>query len=104
MTCAMRHPYRALVWRTQLPGAQFHARRYAVSATGSCSIIPLREPGIAGIVEVVSTAYPDATQFDPRSKYFDPKATAELRAGSASMSNSLPAKQRLFLSVLSVVS
>ncbi|MDB5908986.1 MAG: hypothetical protein JWP34_3100 [Massilia sp.] len=35
------------------------------------------EPGIAGIVEVVSTAYPDATQFDPRSKYFDPKTTAE---------------------------
>jgi predicted RNA-binding protein with PUA-like domain len=35
------------------------------------------EPGIAGIVEVVSSAYPDTTQFDPRSKYFDPKATAE---------------------------
>lgn len=34
------------------------------------------EPGIAGIVEVVSSAYPDATQFDPKSKYFDPKATA----------------------------
>lgn len=35
------------------------------------------EPGIAGIVEVVSTAYPDATQFDASSKYFDPKSTPE---------------------------
>ncbi len=35
------------------------------------------EPGVAGIAEVVSTAYPDDTQFDAASKYFDPKATAE---------------------------
>lgn len=35
------------------------------------------EPGIAGIVEIASTAYPDATQFDPASPYFDPKATPE---------------------------
>lgn len=35
------------------------------------------EPGIAGIAEVASTAYPDDTQFDAASKYFDPKATAE---------------------------
>lgn len=35
------------------------------------------EPGIAGIAEVASTAYPDHTQFDPKSKYFDPKATLE---------------------------
>lgn len=35
------------------------------------------EPGIAGLAEVVSTAYPDPTQFDKRSKYFDPKATRE---------------------------
>ena len=35
------------------------------------------EPGIAGIAEVVSDAYPDATQFDRRSTYFDPKATRE---------------------------
>jgi len=32
-------------------------------------------PGIAGIVEVARLAYPDATQFDYKSKYFDPKAT-----------------------------
>ena len=35
------------------------------------------EPGIAGIAEVASTPYPDHTQFDPKSKYFDPKATRE---------------------------
>ena len=35
------------------------------------------EPGIAGIAEVVSLAYPDATQFDRKSPYFDPKATRE---------------------------
>jgi predicted RNA-binding protein with PUA-like domain len=35
------------------------------------------EPGIAGLAEVVSTSYPDDTQFDPDSKYFDPKATQE---------------------------
>lgn len=32
------------------------------------------EPGIAGLAEVAAAAYPDATQFDPTSKYFDPKA------------------------------
>jgi predicted RNA-binding protein with PUA-like domain len=36
-----------------------------------------REPGIAGIAEVCSAAYPDAKQFDKKSKYFDPKATQE---------------------------
>jgi len=35
------------------------------------------EPGIAGIAEVASTSYPDETQFDPDSKYYDPKATRE---------------------------
>lgn len=33
------------------------------------------QPGIAGLAEVASTAYPDPTQFDPASVYFDPKAT-----------------------------
>jgi predicted RNA-binding protein with PUA-like domain len=32
------------------------------------------EPGIAGIAEVASAAYPDKTQFDRRSDYYDPKA------------------------------
>jgi predicted RNA-binding protein with PUA-like domain len=35
------------------------------------------EPGVAGLAEVASTPYPDETQFDPKSKYFDPKATRE---------------------------
>jgi len=35
------------------------------------------EPGIAGIAEVCKLAYPDATQFDSGSKYFDPKATSQ---------------------------
>jgi predicted RNA-binding protein with PUA-like domain len=32
------------------------------------------EPGIAGLAEVCSAAYPDATQFDSASHYFDPKS------------------------------
>ena len=32
------------------------------------------EPGIAGIAEVASAAYPDATQFDRRSDYYDAAA------------------------------
>ena len=35
------------------------------------------EPGIAGIARVASGPYPDATQFDPASKYFDPRATPD---------------------------
>ena len=34
------------------------------------------EPGIAGLAEVASGAYPDATQFDTRSPYHDPKSLA----------------------------
>ena len=34
------------------------------------------EPGVAGIAKVSRRAYPDATQFDPQSKYHDPKAAA----------------------------
>jgi predicted RNA-binding protein with PUA-like domain len=33
------------------------------------------EPGIAGIVRISRRAYPDATQFDPASEYYDPKAS-----------------------------
>jgi predicted RNA-binding protein with PUA-like domain len=32
------------------------------------------EPGIAGVVEIAKPAYPDATQFDPKSAYYDPKS------------------------------
>jgi predicted RNA-binding protein with PUA-like domain len=36
----------------------------------SCAV-----PGVAGIAQVASAPYPDATQFDCAGKYFDPKAT-----------------------------
>src|SRR5262249_9271203 len=35
----------------------------------SCAV-----PGLAGEMEVVGTAYPDPTQFDPSSRYYDPKS------------------------------
>jgi predicted RNA-binding protein with PUA-like domain len=35
------------------------------------------EPGIAGIAEVASAAYPDPTQFDANSKYHDPRSMPE---------------------------
>tara|TARA_R110002096_G_scaffold23031_4_gene73583 strand:+ start:18917 stop:19369 length:453 start_codon:yes stop_codon:yes gene_type:complete len=36
-----------------------------------------KEPGIVGITRVVSEPYPDPTQFDKKSKYFDPKSKPE---------------------------
>ena len=36
------------------------------------------EPGIVGIGRVASTAYPDPTQFDPKSPYYDPKSKPEV--------------------------
>jgi predicted RNA-binding protein with PUA-like domain len=38
----------------------------------SCAV-----PGVAGIAQVASAAYPDESQFDSAGKYFDPKATRE---------------------------
>ena len=35
------------------------------------------EPGIAGLAEVASAAYPDATQFDATSCHYDAKARAD---------------------------
>ncbi len=35
------------------------------------------QPGIAGIAEVASKPYPDPTQFDPKSDYYDPGSRAE---------------------------
>ena len=35
------------------------------------------EPGIAGLAEVASAAYPDASQFDPKSDYYDPASKRE---------------------------
>jgi predicted RNA-binding protein with PUA-like domain len=38
----------------------------------SCEI-----PGIVGIMDIIKTAYPDFTAFDPHSPYYDPKSTPE---------------------------
>ena len=38
----------------------------------SCS-----EPGVAGIAKVVSKPYPDDTQFDPKSHYYDPRSSKD---------------------------
>jgi len=35
------------------------------------------QPGIVGIAQVASAAYPDPTQFDPQSNYFDPVSKPE---------------------------
>jgi predicted RNA-binding protein with PUA-like domain len=35
------------------------------------------QPGIVGLAEVASAPYPDPTQFDPKSGYYDPASKAE---------------------------
>ncbi|MDQ8020596.1 MAG: EVE domain-containing protein [Moraxellaceae bacterium] len=35
------------------------------------------EPGIAGVARVASPAYPDETQFDEKSRFYDAKSTPE---------------------------
>ena len=43
--------------------------------TNFCRGSPLcPEPGIAGLAEVAGAAYPDPTQFDRKSPYYDPKS------------------------------
>ena len=51
---------------------QMQAGDFALFYHSSCA-----EPGIAGIVEITSGAYPDASQFDPDSPYYDPKASLQ---------------------------
>ncbi len=36
-----------------------------------------KEPGIVGLMKVASEPYPDPTQFDKKSKYFDPKSSTD---------------------------
>lgn len=38
----------------------------------SCAV-----PGVAGVAEVATEAYPDPTQFERKSDYYDPKSTRE---------------------------
>lgn len=35
------------------------------------------QPGVAGVMRISRLAYPDATQFDTSSQYFDPAATCD---------------------------
>lgn len=37
----------------------------------------IKSPAIVGTMEVVGKPYPDPTQFDPDSEYFDPKSTTD---------------------------
>ncbi len=37
----------------------------------------VKPPGIVGLARIIETNIPDPTQFDPKSKYYDPKATAQ---------------------------
>lgn len=57
---------RNFMWRDMRPGDR--ALFYHSNA---------KPPGIAGVAEVVGEPYPDPTQFDPSSEYFDPKAAEE---------------------------
>jgi len=36
-----------------------------------------KEPGIAGIMKIVRSGYPDFTAHDPRGKYYDPKSSPD---------------------------
>lgn len=36
-----------------------------------------KEPAVIGVAEVASSSYPDPTQFDPASRYFDPRASLD---------------------------
>jgi predicted RNA-binding protein with PUA-like domain len=35
------------------------------------------EPGIVGLMDILTPGYPDPTAFDPAHRYFDPKSTPE---------------------------
>ena len=36
-----------------------------------------KEPGVVGLMEIASKPYPDPTQFEPGSKYYDPKSNPD---------------------------
>lgn len=59
------------------------------------------EPGIAGIMRICKTSYPDPTQFNPESDYFDPKSPNEKpRWDSVDVSFVRAFKQTLSLAAL----
>lgn len=73
------HPERTVAWvgvrnyqARNFMRQQMQVGDWALFYHSSCA-----EPGIAGWVEIASSAYPDPTQFDPNSAYFDPKSKPE---------------------------
>ena len=70
------------------PGSACATTRRATTCATTCSSGDLAffyhsscpQPGIAGIVEVTKKAYPDATQFDRKSPYFDAEGDARRAA------------------------
>jgi predicted RNA-binding protein with PUA-like domain len=57
--------------------ARFHMRNMTVGDEVLFYHSSCEPPGVAGLARVVKTRVVDETQFDPESKYFDPKATRE---------------------------
>jgi predicted RNA-binding protein with PUA-like domain len=57
--------------------ARFHMRNMSVGDDVLFYHSSCEPPGVAGLARVVRTRVVDETQFDPSSKYFDPKATRE---------------------------
>ncbi len=59
----------------------YEARNFMKSMkTGDCVLFyhsNALPSGVAGTAVVSRTAYPDPTQFDPKSEYFEPRATPE---------------------------
>ena len=51
---------------------QMQAGDFAFFYHSSCD-----EPGIYGVMEIVSNAYPDPTQFDPKADHYDPASKHE---------------------------
>ena len=66
--------------RTRWDGVRnFRARNYMKEMEKGDRVLfyhsSAEPPGVAGVAEVVEEAYPDPSQFDPKSKYHDEKAT-----------------------------
>jgi predicted RNA-binding protein with PUA-like domain len=56
----------------------YHARNFIREMKAGDGVLfyhsSCAEPGVAGIARVAASAYPDPTQFDPKSDYFDAKS------------------------------
>jgi predicted RNA-binding protein with PUA-like domain len=57
--------------------ARFHMRHMTIGDPVLFYHSSCEPPGVAGLARVVKTRVVDETQFDPKSKYYDAKATRE---------------------------